>query len=108
MLSRVTHKCGVELLITASQDKKLDENNNNSLWMDVSSMHMENIKVDFDILEDGAKIPVVHDKASSQLVFDPRMTLERKARWFKDGHKNPDPKISIFSSAVSMQSTCIA
>ena len=34
---------------------------------------MENLKVDFDILEDGAKIPVGHDKASGHFVFNVRM-----------------------------------
>ena len=41
---------------------------------------MENLKVAFDNLEDVAKIPVGCHKASGHLVFDVRMTLERKAR----------------------------
>ena len=46
--------------------------------MDVISMEMGNLKVAFDVLEDGAKIPVLHGKAYVNLVFDIRMTLERK------------------------------
>ena len=46
------------------------------MWIDAINMEMENLKVDIDILEDGAKIPVGHDKASGHLVFDIRIALE--------------------------------
>ena len=46
--------------------------------MDTIKREMENLKFAFDILEDGAKIPVGCSKASSHLVFDTRMKLERK------------------------------
>ena len=59
--------------------------------MDAINREMENLKVAFDILEDGAKIPVGYHKASGHLVFDVRMTLERKARLVKDGHKPLNP-----------------
>ena len=53
---------------------------------------MERLKVSFDILDDGSKIPVGHNKASGRFVLDVRMTLERKARRFKDIHKTPEPE----------------
>ena len=65
-------------------------------------------KVDFDILEDGAKVPVGCNKSSGHLVFDVRMTLERKARWVKDGHKTPEPVWSTFAGIVSRESVRIA
>ena len=36
------------------------------------------------------------------------MTLERKARWVKDGHKNTIPEWSTFAGVVSRESLRIA
>ena len=55
---------------------------------------MENLKVAFDILPEGARPPPVYKLASGHLVFDVRMTLEQKVRWVKDGHKTPEPEWS--------------
>ena len=48
---------------------------------------MENLKVAFDILDEGSKAPPGYRKASGHMVFDVRMTLKRKARWVKNGHR---------------------
>ena len=61
---------------------------------------MDNLKVAFTILEDGAKIPVGCNKASGYLVFDIRITFDRKSRWVKDGHRNPEPNWSTFDLVV--------
>ena len=107
-ISRVTHKYGVELPTSIDEAKRLDLKNGNTLWMDAINKEMENLKVAFDILEDGAKPPVGYNKASGHLVFDVRMTLERKARWVKDGHKTPEPEWSTFAGVVSRESVRIA
>ena len=36
------------------------------------------------------------------------MTLERKDRWVKDGHKTPDPSWSTYFGVVSRESNIIA
>ena len=36
------------------------------------------------------------------------MTLERKARWVKDGHKTPIPEWLTFAGVVSIESVRIA
>ena len=107
-ISKVTHKYGVELPTSVNQAKQLDDKNGNTLWVDAINKEMENLKVAFDILEDGAKPPVGYNKASGHLVFDVRMTLERKARWVKDGHKTPEPEWSTFAGVVSRESVRIA
>ena len=88
-ISRFTHEHGVELPTSVAYAKKLDENNGNTLWMDAIDRDIGNLKVVFDILEDGAKILVSYDKASGHLVFDIRMKIYWKARWVKDGHRTP-------------------
>ena len=63
---------------SVAKAKKLDEKNSNVLWMGEMNREMENLKATFDVLEDRVKIPVGRSKASGHLVFDARMTLERK------------------------------
>ena len=69
---------------------------------------MENLKIVFDILEDEAKIPVGCNKSSSHLVLDACMTLEFKARWVADKHRNPKPEWHAFSGVVSRKMCLIA
>ena len=57
-MSRFTNKHGVELPTALAHDKMLDEKNGNTLWIDAINREIENLKVAFDIIEDGAKIPV--------------------------------------------------
>lgn len=68
---------------------------------------MENPKVAFYILHKGQIPPQGYTKASDHLVFDVRMTLERKVRWVKDGHRTPEPEISTFAVVVSRESILI-
>ena len=42
------------------------------------------------------------------MVFDVRMTLERKARWVKDGHRTPEPEQSTFAGVVSRENIRIS
>ena len=107
-ISRTNHKHGVELPTSVAHAKKLDEKNGNTLWTDAINREMENLKVVFDVLEDGAKIPVGCKKVSSHLVFDIHMMLEGKARWVKDGHRTLEPEWSTFAGVVSREcSHCI-
>ena len=76
MISRVTHKYSVEIPTSVDQAKKLDEKNSNTLQIDAMNREMDALKVTFYVMEDGFKIPVGHNKASSHLSFDARITLE--------------------------------
>ena len=76
--------------------------------MDVINIEMENLKVTFDVLDDGSKITVSHNKASGHLELDVRTKLERKTHWVKDSHKTPEPEQSTFSRVVSREIARIA
>ena len=102
-----THKYGVELPRTVEEALKLDKLNGNTCWRDAINKEMENLKVAFDILPENAKPPPGYTFASGHIVFDVRMTLERKARWVKDGHKTPSPEWSTFAGVVSRESVRI-
>ena len=92
IIGRITHKHGIELPTLVALAKNLDEKNCNTLLVDAINREIENLKVSFDILEDGAKILVGHNKASGHLVIDVHVALERKDRLVKDGHRTFYPE----------------
>ena len=61
-----------------------------------------------NILDDSETMTPGWTKASGHIVFDVCMTLERKARWVKDGHKTPEPDNSTYAGVVSRESVRIA
>ena len=69
---------------------------------------MEHLKVAFDIKPEGSRPPVNYTLATGHLLFDVQMTLERKARRVKDGHKTPIPEWLTFAAVVSIESVRIA
>ena len=58
----------------------------------------------FEILEPGQKAPPGWFKATGHIVFDVKMDFTRKARWVKDGYKDPDLTTSSFAGVVSQES----
>jgi hypothetical protein len=105
---KITHKYGCEIPSTVREAYAIDKKNNNNLWRDAITKEMENLKVAFDILPHGQKAPVGYTKSSGHLVFEVRMTLERKARWVKDGHRTKNPENSTYAGVVSRESVRIA
>ncbi len=75
----MSHKYGVEVPTSIAHAYRIDAANGNHLWRDAINRKMENLKVAFDILHKGQTPPQGYIKASGHLVFDVRMTLERKA-----------------------------
>ena len=86
-VKKTSHKYGVEIPRSISEAFLIDEKNGNTFWRDAVNREMENLKVAFDILPEGKDPPPTYRKASGHIIFDVRMTLERKVRWVKDGHK---------------------
>lgn len=107
-VKRVTHKYGVEIPRNIKEAYALDVKNGNTLWRDAVNKEMGNLKVAIDIMDDSEHLPPGYTRASGHLVFDVRMTLERKARWVKDGHKTPEPDNSTYAGVVARDSVRIA
>ena len=105
---KTTHKYGVEIPTSVKHAYEIDKKNGNTFWRDAINKEMENLKVAFDILPEGQKPPSNYSKASGHLVFDVRMTFERKARWVKDGHRTATPENSTYAGVVSRESIRIA
>lgn len=107
-VKRVTHKYGVEIPSSVDHCYRLDKQNGNTLWRDALNREMNNLRVAFDILEDKRSLPPGYTKSSGHIIFDVRMTLERKARWVKDGHKTRNPDNCTYAGVVSRESVRIA
>ena len=69
--------------------------------MDALAKEMMNVSIAFNILPKGESAPAGYKKTSGHLVWDLKMDFTRKARWVKDGHRNPDPAGSNFAGVVS-------
>ncbi len=111
MITRATktsHKYGIELPTSVKHAIGIDRKNGNTLWQDALLREMGNVCIAFEILGPGMKAPPGWHKASGHLVFDVKIDFTRKARWVKDGHKNPDSATSSFAGAVSSDSIHIA
>ena len=107
-VTRVTHKYGCEIPSSIQHAYSIDRKHGNSLWTDAINKEMNNLKVAFDILPEGRRAPVGYTKSSGHIIFDVRMTLERKARWVKDGHRTKQPDHSTYAGVVSRESVRIA
>ena len=68
---------------------------------------MFNVGVAFEVLESGQKAPSGWSQVTGHLVFDIKMSFERKARWVLDGYKIPDIVGSTYAGVVSCESVQI-
>ena len=113
-MRRVTHKYGIELPhvkygeSAARKAFELDQKNGDSHWRDAIALEMHNVGLAFEILSDGTVTPVGWSKATGHLVFDVKITGQRKARWVLDGHKMPDPIHSTYAGVVWRENVRIA
>ena len=58
----------------------------------------------FEILESGQKAPPGWHKTTGHIIFDVKMDFTWKARWVKDGKKDPDLTTLSFAGVVSWDS----
>ena len=101
-------KYGVRVPRNYEEAIRLDTINGNDLWRKAYEKEMANVGIAFQILAEGKRAPVGWRKSSVHLVFDVKMTGERKARLVKDGHRTPDPETSSYAGVVSRESVRIA
>ena len=106
---RTTHKYGVEVPRNLQHAYDIDKRNKNTVWSDALKKEMTNVGVAFEIRPHDKPVPPGWTKVTGHLVFDVRMTLERKVRWVLDGHRTPDiTEYSTFAGVVSRESVRIA
>ena len=62
----------------------------------------------FEILPTGTPVLVGWKNSSGNLIWDVNMDFTQKSRWFRDGHRTPDPKKSNYAGMVSRDIVRIA
>ena len=107
-IRKTTHKYGIEIPTSVDHAMEIDRKNGNTMWKDALALEMFNVRVTFEILEEGQAAPPGWKKASGHLIWDIKMDFTRKARWVLDGHKTPYPIGSTFAGVVSRESVRIA
>ena len=77
---------------------RFDKESGTDHWRRAIEKEMKNVMVAFEF-DPEDNIPIGHSKLTVHMIFDVKITLERKARLVADGHKVPEvAKESTFSS----------
>ena len=107
-IHKMTHKYGIAIPRDVEHAHEIDSRNGNTMWRDKLKKEMYNVRVAFEILDEGAHAPHGWKRVTGHLVWDVTMDFTRKARWVLDGHKTPDPIGSTYAGMVSRESVSIA
>ena len=102
-VNRFTHKYGIEVPRTFKEVLAFDDIGGNHLWQDVLDREIPKLRVSFDILDKNKHYPPGYSKSSVHIIFDFRMTLERKPRWVKYGHSTPEHNHFTYAGIVSLR-----
>ena len=103
-----THKYGVGIPRSAEESYALGSKNVNTLWRDILNREMSNLQVVFNILDTNCNPPPGWLKASGNIIFDVIMTLKKKSRWVKDGHRTPEPENLNYACVFSQENVRMA
>jgi hypothetical protein len=104
-----THKFGIEVPKTVEEALALDAKNGNTYWADSIAKEMKNVKIAFDILPDGERVPNNYQRIRCHMIFDVKMEdFRRKARLVAGGQVTDVPKCMTYSSVVSRETVRIA
>jgi hypothetical protein len=99
-----THKYGVRLPKTIKEALLIDKETGTDLWAKAIAKEMKNVMITFEF-KDGDPVPVGHQRVTVHMVFDVKITLQRKARLVADGHKVTETsKEHTYSSVPSRDS----
>ena len=94
-------KFGIALPNNVKEALKLDKENGNTLWADAISAEMKNVKVSFNILDDGEMAPRDYQFVKCPMIFDIKMeNSRRKARLVSGGHMTTVPADVTYASVV--------
>jgi hypothetical protein len=90
-----------------NEARQLDAENGNTLWQDAILKEYNNVKVAFELLDDGSSSPPGYKEITCHLIFDVKFDLTRKARYVAGGHLTDPPSAMTYSSVVSRDSVRI-
>jgi len=99
-------KYGIDIPSTVKEAHEIDDKNGNTLWGDAIKKELSNVRVAFQLVEDGDTIPVGSKLIPYHIIFDVKIDLTRKARLVAGGRRIPSVKPhASYSSVASRDST---
>jgi hypothetical protein len=103
------HKFGIEVPKTVAHAMNLNIKNQNTFWEDSIANELKEVKVAFNVLDEGTHEPVNIQFMKCHVIFDVKMEdFWRKARLIAGGHMTNPPAAATYASIVSRESICIA
>ena len=80
-IPKTTHKYGIEVTKSVNHAYELDQTNGNTFWKAaIAKERMHNVGIAFEVLPADAHAPVGWSKVTGHIIFDVKMSLQRKAR----------------------------
>jgi hypothetical protein len=108
---RPTFKFGIQVPRNHDQAMEIDQMNGNRLWRDGEERELEQIDEYEAFMDMGTctkLVPTGYKKIRVHIVYDIKVTLQRKARLVADGQLTDTPVDSVYSSVVSLRGLKIA
>jgi hypothetical protein len=102
-----THKYGVLLPKSVAEALRIDKETGTTFWQKAIEKEIGTIEVAIEFPEDN-KAPIGYQRIDCHMIFDVKMTLERKARFVAGGHQTEPTKDITFASVVSRDSIRLA
>ena len=81
-IRKTTHKHGIKIPRDVEHAHEIDSRNGNTMWRDALKKEMYNVRVAFEILDEGAHAPHGWKQVTGHLVWDVKRDFTRKARGF--------------------------
>ena len=105
---RKTMKFGVKIPMNLDEALRFDEMNGNDLWSKSTDKEIKNVRVAFEMLNDGEDVPIGSTLINYHIIFDVKMDLTRKARIVAGGRLSKEvPRYMSYSSVVDRDSVRI-
>mmetsp|Transcript_10258 Transcript_10258/g.14494 ORF Transcript_10258/g.14494 Transcript_10258/m.14494 type:complete len:199 (+) Transcript_10258:2647-3243(+) len=98
-------KFDVRVPNTVEEALQFDKDNDNDLWAKSIEKELKNVRIAFELLQEGEKIPVGSKLIPYHFIFDVKYDLTWKSRCVAGGHCNKNvPAHTTYSSVVPRDS----
>ena len=103
---QTTTKFGFRIPRTISEAQRIDNDNQNTYWMDAVRLEMKNVRISFEVYDGDISDLKEYQKINCHMIFDIKMSenFRRKARMVAGGHQTETPPTLTYSSVVSRDS----
>jgi hypothetical protein len=104
-----THKVGIEVPKSWVDCVRLDKENGNTLCQDAVSKEMNNVRIEFQILNGEKSFPPTYQEIRCHMIFDVKMEdFRHKAHFCAGGHITDTSHDMTYANVVSIESVRIA